>query len=339
VTAASIPPAPTWADRKPGYYLLDARGTAGAIAANRLLAAGLQPAWLASQMDARGFHYAPGSLVVTARRATRNAPAVLQRIASELGLRSDAVAGRPPKGLLPVVRARIALYKPWTAESDEGWTRWVLEQFEFPFKTVTDSDIRAGGLHAQYDVLVLPSEASGRIVAGQSPDVVPPQYAGGLGDAGTAAIKAFVDDGGTLVSLDQSNDFAIRTFDLPVRDVAHDPVSHPFYCPGSLLQLDVDPSTPLAYGMDAHAAGFFAFSSAYQVLTPSRVTTAARYGSAGDLLVSGMLDNPRVIAGQAAALRVQEGAGSVVLLGFPVQHRGQSYATFRLLFNALLTAR
>jgi hypothetical protein len=55
-----------------------------------------------------------------------------------------------------------------------------------------------------------------------------------------------------------------------------------------------------------------------------------------NLLVSGWLEGASVIAGRAAAIDARVGAGHVVLIGFRVQHRGQSLATFRLLFNALL---
>ncbi len=93
------------------------------------------------------------------------------------------------------------------------------------------------------------------------------------------------------------------------------------------------------YGLPVQTAGFFAFSSAYEVLPgASNVDTAARYG-AKDLLVSGWLEGEQLIAGRAAVVQAAVGAGRVVLLGFRVQHRGQSLATFRLLFNAIFSAR
>ena len=167
-------------------------GNGGAIAANRLLAAGLAPAWLTGEVDARGFKYGPGSLVVA---AARTAPPVLQKIAAELGLRVDGLTGKPPAGTRPLARARVGLYKPWVENIDEGWTRWLLEQYEFPYKSITDADVRAGNLRAQFDVIILPSQPPERIVAGHSQDVVPAEYAGGLGDAGGRALKAFVESG------------------------------------------------------------------------------------------------------------------------------------------------
>jgi hypothetical protein len=334
LTAATIAPAQVWADRRPTYYLVDARGNGGATAANRLLAAGLNPAWLTTAIDARGVGYGPGSIVIPAAKA---APAVLERIAAQLGLRVDGLTGKLPAATRPLPRSRIALYKSWIENSDEGWTRWLLEQYEFPFKSIADGDVRAGNLRGQFDVIVLPSETSASLRAGLSSDVVPPEYAGGLGEAGIAALKAFVMAGGTLVTLDQASAFAIDAFGLPVRDVAHGLPSDAFFCPGSILRVAVDPSQPLAYGMSADTAGFFGFSAAYELPPSSGLTAPAHYAEK-NVLLSGWLTGERIVAGRAAVVEAHVGAGRIVLLGFPVQHRGQSYATFRLLFNALLTA-
>jgi hypothetical protein len=162
---------------------------------------------------------------------------------------------------------------------------------------------------------------------------------GGLGETGVAALKAFVEAGGTLICLDQACALAIAELKLPLRDVAHDASSDDFYCPGSILRVDLEPRQPVAYGMEPHTAGFFAFSSAYEITGASgSARVIARYGSK-DLLVSGWLEGEQVIASRPAAVEVAVGLGRVVLLGFPVQHRAQSLATFRLLFNAIFTAR
>jgi hypothetical protein len=75
--------------------------------------------------------------------------------------------------------------------------------------------------------------------------------------------------------------------------------------------------------------------------TPPRIClflTVGRY-AAKDMLVSGWLEGGEVIAGRAAIVQVGVGTGRAVLVGFSPQHRGQSHATFRLLFNAIFTAR
>ncbi len=168
---------------------------------------------------------------------------------------------------------------------------------------------------------------------------LPVEYVGGLGESGIAALRSFVESGGTLICLDQSCALPIEELKLPIRDVARAASADDFFCPGSLVALDLDPLQPDAYGMPPHTAAFFVSSSAYEVSQGAAgVQIGAQYGS-HDLLISGWLEGERVIAGRPAVVDVKVGAGRVVLLGFPVQHRGQSNATFRLLFNAIFTSR
>jgi hypothetical protein len=349
LSGAVITPATVWGggQRKPAFYVIDARGDGGALAANRLIAAGGDVSWMTHPLDAGGFHYAAGSLIVPYSSAVEK---IVARIAAELGLRADGMTGKPPADARSIGRARVALYKPWVENIDEGWTRWLLERYEFPFASITDADVRGGNLRLKYDAIILPSAPADHLIAGHPSGVVPPEYAGGLSETGVAALKAFVEAGGTLICLDQAGSLAIEAFALPIQDVAHIEDSK-FYCPGSLLRVELDPSQPLAFGMNPHAAGFFAFSSAFEPAAPPRPTdrrgddfapgsiqTIARYGNR-DLLLSGWLEGEEVIAGRSAVVHAAVGMGHVVLLGFPVQHRAQSYATFRLLFNAIFTAR
>jgi hypothetical protein len=345
---ASVPAANVWGERRPDYYVIDATGNGGAIAINRLVAAGAAPSWIGSALVAGGFSYQPGSIVVP---YVRGIEPVVAKIASELGLRADGVKGKPPGAAKPIGRARVALYKPWGDNIDEGWTRWLLERYEFTFSSIADADIRQGNLRARYDAIILPSAPAERLTAGLPADTVPPEYSGGLGAAGVEALKKFVQDGGTLICLDQSGGLALEAFNLPLRDAARD-AGDKFFCPGSLLRLELDPSQPLAYGMQPRTAAFFAFSSAYEPTAAKppptnaghagdsptdTIQTVARYATK-DVLVSGWLEGEPVVAGRSAVVQAPVGAGRVMLLGFRVQHRGQSHATFRFLFNAILTS-
>jgi hypothetical protein len=333
-TAIALPRAAIWGDRKPGYYLVEARGNAGAIAVNRLLSAKIATSWLDAPMDVNGFHYAPGSIVVAAGKTTLP---VVSQIATQLGLRVDGMKGKPPAATHALGRARVAVYQPRGENADAGWTRWVLEQYEFPVVSITNADVASGNLRARFDAVVLPNVASELLMRGLSADAVPSEYAGGLEGDGVRSLEAFVRAGGTLICLDQSGAFAIDAFKLPIRDVARVPRDQ-FYAPGSILRIDADPTQPLAYGMPAHAAGFFASSSAYEASPNGGVQTAVRYADK-DLLISGWLQGDSIIAGRPAVVQAALGAGRIVLLGFPVQHRGQSIATFRILFNAIFAAR
>jgi len=138
------------------------------------------------------------------------------------------------------------------------------------------------------------------------------------------------------VCLDGSAQLAIDALKLPVKNVAAGLPAEQFFCPGSLLKIDIDTSLPVGFGMPPQNAAFFAFSSAYDVAPGSNVRAIARYGQK-DILMSGWLEGEAVIAGKAAVVEARAGAGRVVLIGFRAQHRGQSLATFRFLFNAVLT--
>jgi zinc carboxypeptidase len=334
-TGVTPPRATIWGDKKPGYYLVEARGNAGAVAANRLFNAKIATSWLDAPMDVNGFRYPAGTLVVAAGKATMP---ILSAITAQLGLRVDGVKGKPPAPTHAATRSRVAVYQPRGANADTGWTRWVLEQYEFQAATITNADVASGNLRARYDAIVLPSAPAEVLSRGLPADVVPPEYAGGLDDDGVRQLDAFVRAGGTLICLDQSCAFAIDAFKLPIRDVART-TRDLFYCPGSILRIDVDTSQPLSYGLPEHTAGFFASSAAFEV-APNAATlqTAVRYAGK-ELLISGWLHGESVIAGRSAVVQASLGTGRIVLLGFPVQHRGQSLATFRLLFNAILSAR
>ena len=144
-----------------------------------------------------------------------------------------------------------------------------------------------------------------------------------------------------MAAIDSSSLFAIETFGLPVKDAVRGLKPEQFFCPGSLLRLTVDPANPLGFGLESEAAAFFASSSAFELLPamsgdPAAVSVAARYGTS-DVLLSGWLEGEAAVAGRAAVIDIRRGTGRVVLLGFRVQHRGQSLGTFRLLFNAIHT--
>ncbi len=330
---ASIEPARVEGDERPGHFVIDARGNGGAVAINRLLAAGLKPSWARD-----------GSVLVAQSKAAHNA---VTRIAQELGVRVTGARGRPA-GLIPISRARVALYKPWVENIDEGWTRWILEQYEFPFTSITDADVRRGNLRAQYDVIILPDASAERLLSGHPAGALPEPYTGGLASEGVSAIRSFVETGGTLVALDSSAALAINALNLPLRDVAQAAGPSEFFCPGSIVGLELDPAHPLSFGMRPRTAAFFAYSSAYEVTGPPTtdghagaslqpsIEIVGRYPSR-DVLMSGWLEGERVIAGRAAVLSARVGLGRAVLIGFRAQHRAQAHSTFRLLFNAIHT--
>src|SRR5918999_2366671 len=102
----------------------------------------------------------------------------VETIARDLGLRATASAGRAPTDARPISRARVGLYKPWVESIDEGWTRWLLEQYEFEFENISDADIKRGGLTQRFDAIVLPDMGAERLMSGHAAGTMPPEYVG-----------------------------------------------------------------------------------------------------------------------------------------------------------------
>ncbi|MBA3557284.1 MAG: hypothetical protein H0W30_01670 [Gemmatimonadaceae bacterium] len=250
---------------------------------------------------------------------------------------------------------RIAIYKPWTANMDEGWTRWVFDQFKVAYTSLTDSMVKSGRLSDRFDVILVPDMRVRDLTVGMADSVVPPKYAGGLGDAGVAELKSFTELGGTLILLDRASELATTALGVqaklirvpPRRDDWNDNDltkvadsvrrgREQLYAPGSIFRLLVDTKHPVGRGMPDTAAAYFTNSVTFDVSEDSQVRVIARYPARGeDILLSGFLQGAESIAGKAAAIQARVGKGRVVMFGFRPQYRGQSYGTFKMLFNAL----
>ena len=250
---------------------------------------------------------------------------------AELSLRAER---RPGAGTGARVRTRIAVYKPWTASMDEGWTEWLLDRYGFRYSTVSNADVQAGELGARFDVILMASDRPATITSGFTSGTVPPRYEGGLGDAGARALDAFIRDGGTLVCLNQSADYAIGALHLPVKNVLAGVARKDFFAGGSILEVVTDPAHPVMAGMPERAKVFVENSPAFTTLEGFEGSALARYAKSGSPLLSGYLLGEKQLQGHAAALDVKRGRGHVLLIGFRPQWRGQPFGTFRIVLNA-----
>jgi hypothetical protein len=239
-----------------------------------------------------------------------------------------------PAALRGANAPRIAMYKSWQEPIPEGWTRWVFDKYGLKYDTLHDADIRQGGLASRYDVVVLQSQRAQSIRNGYRDGQVPPEYAGGLGEAGVAALRDFVQAGGRVVAVEEAVDFVTDVFGLQVTNAVDGLPSQDFYIPGSILRLQVDPASDIGRGVDAESIAWFSGSSQAFDVNDDRVKVLAHYGT-GDPLLSGWELGGSYVAGKPAILEASIGKGSVVLFGFQPNYRGQSVATWPLLFNSL----
>jgi len=261
----------------------------------------------------------------------------LEGWARDLSLRAERVSSRPAG--VPAARLRIALFKPWTASMDEGWTEWLLDRYGLSYTVIAPVDVQSGDLASRFDVILMASDSPRSIINGYSAGTVPPRYSGGVGDAGTRALDAFVQGGGTLVCLNESADFAISALNLPVKNVVSGVARKDFFASGSILEVITDPAHPLMAGMPERAKVFVDDSPVFTTTEGFEGAALAKYASSGSPRLSGYLLGDKYLHDNAAALDVKHGRGHVVLIGFRPQWRGQPFGTFRVVLNAALFSR
>jgi hypothetical protein len=341
LSAAIVPPPGSITGSGPSLAIDPAQNNAFR-ALNQAWKAGASVAWAPAAGGASGRYVISGM-----------SPEAQQALVRALALRAERVAA-PAANLR---QPRIAMYSP-VGSMDEGWTRWVLERFEFPFTRLSADDIAAGNLRTKFDAILITDEPRGVLVgAGRGGRGGP--AGGGAGAGGRAAgagaagapalpegdanrvkaIDEFVRGGGTLVCLNRSTAFAIDQLKLPVRNALQGLGRQEFFAGGSLLNVEVDPSRPVMAGLQKTTAVFFNSSPAFETLVGFKGTVLARYADTGSPLASGYLLGEKHLQGKAAALEVELGEGRVILFGFRPQWRGQTFGTFKVIFNSLTGAR
>jgi hypothetical protein len=330
---------------KDGYILSD-NGNAGLYALFSLLSEGVKAYRLT------GSGYSAGTIYIPSQ------PGLVAKL--DVAAKKFAATFTPSKApvtgsALAVTAPRIGVYKSWTAALDEGWTRWVLDTNSVPYTTIYDADIRKGDLNSRFDAIVLPDNspqsltnglggrrgggrggAGGAAAGGPPPEmrmVYPEQYNGGLGEPGTAALKAFAEAGGTIITINKASEF-YATKDNPTFSNALQGVpSKEFYCPGSQLEVTVDTSNPIAFGSTPTLPVFFETGPTFKV--SGDVKSVAHYASDKPLL-SGWILGGKYLDGTSAIAEVPMGKGRVIAFGFIPMYRGLSDATYKFVLNSFL---
>jgi len=305
-------------------YLISHRINNSFPLVNRLLKAGCEVYWLKRD----GTIWVPASAV---------ASAVLEKGARELGVPVQGSGMVPGGDLVQLKPLRIGLYDQYGGLAPSGWTRWLFEQFEFPFELVYPQMLDKGDLNRKYDVLVLTDGAfrKGARESQPTPSSIPSEYRGWLGritqDKTVPQLKKFVEAGGSLVTIGSSTALA-QSLGVPVSDPLAGLSREQFYVPGSLMRATVDNTNPLAFGMGPEAIVFFDNSPVFK---PDGDVQKVAWFASGATLASGWAWGQEHLEGLTAVAEAKVGAGRVILLGPEVAFRGQSHGTFKLLFNAL----
>jgi len=326
-------------------YAIDARENLTATVINRLQKAGEKISIVQEPFVDGKNNFVRGTFIIEKGSQTQSR---INDLTKDLGVSFTGISTKP-NASKPLKKIKVGLYKSWDASIDEGWTRWVLEQFEFDLDTLHNSDIKGKDL-SKYSAIIFPSQSPEEIIAGHRPGTMPEPYVGGIELEGLMTLNDYVNKGGVLIMFDEACDLAIDEFSLPVRNVVKGLSSSQFFIPGSIIRMNVNSNDPLAFGMKEEAAASFSRSRAFETIIPSRkaegcnqlikpaprpnVTAVATYASS-DLLMSGWALNPNRIKNKGAMMNVGHGNGNVILFGFRPQFRGQSRNTYKLIFNSI----
>ena len=320
----SAPPYTLAAERNGQTIRFPYAGAQSAVVMNRLLKRGArvsiaagraeEPAQVLAQAAAEVWAQATGGFEVTVRNTS---------------------AG--PEFGTPVRLPRLGLYQSWTANSDEGWTRWVLEQHGFPYTTLHNADLQAGGLRAKFDAILLPDQTKSGLLDGQDSPALPREYRGGIAARGFEALREFAARGGTLIALGEASNLLVDGLPLPVKELKRTVLLDRHDAPGTIVNLQIDPLHPLGWGMPGGTFGFYTNSPFFEVtegFTSQKASVVARYPNTG-VRASGWMRGEEFMLGRAAVVAVDMNPGKVVLFGIRPQHRAQTHASLPLLFNAL----
>jgi hypothetical protein len=275
-----------------------------------------------------------GTIAFSKNDATVYATGKIAAILQQDGL--DAKSMREAPAAWAVKNPRIAIYEPWTGNIDEGWTRWIFEQFHFKFAGLRNPDIQAGHLRDRFDTIVIAEMTTRQILNGMQAGSVPGQYAGGIGEAGADALREFVNAGGTLITLGNASLFPIDQFNIPVTNALAGLRSEQFFCSGTLLKTEIqEHDHPVVAGLPADPTVMFERNVAFDTKPNFHGSVLASYPKDRSPLRSGYLLGPEHLQGKAAALDVSYGKGRIIMIGFRTQWRGQSHGTYKFLFNAV----
>ena len=345
------------------HYAFSSADNGSYIAVNRIQKQGGNVSYSLAGFTLNGKIFPKGSFVLEAGSIKKN---TLRNITNELKI--DLQGGKLQIKTKPLSTARVALFKSLTPNMDAGWLSLVLERYEFNYHELTTAEIKAGHLKDRFDAIIFADQRASSIINGARKGTMHPDYIGGITMNGVDNLKEFVQQGGTLICNKSSSELPITHFKFPIKNILKDVKPDSFSCPGALLKLSHDNNHPLTFGLNKKGYALFSRGWAYEVIKDTakvdekkkqtkdakgqlpktkkqpikekinyakvKPEVVASFPDEG-LLISGWMLGDKILRQKAAIMNVPFEKGNVVLFGFNVHNRAQSYANFKLLFNAI----
>jgi len=337
-------------------FLLDHRVNDAFIAINRLLKNKEDVFWLKQEFQAQGKSYPAGTIFIPAKSTTLSK---LEKLAEDIGLSFEGVKSKPTGKAFKLRPVRIGLWDSYGGSMDSGWMRWILEQFEFPFKLVYPPALDAGNLNSQFDVLIfvrgaIPSAERDEdrrfgFFTPPDPKTIPAEYRNMLGrvsvEKTVPQLLQFLEEGGTVLTIGSSTSLGYHA-GLPVANALveklDDGTEKPlprskFFVPGSLLQVRVDNTHPLAYGLSERLDVSFNNSPVFRLMPEASLkgVRPIAWFDSKDPLRSGWAWGKYYLDGGIAVVAAEKGKGKLFLFGPEIARRAQPHGTFKFLFNGI----
>jgi hypothetical protein len=301
-------------------FFLSARTNDAFRAVNQLLRSGEQVRRLKEPFTVQGAVHPAGMFFIPQRDSTLPR---LEKIAADIGVRFVGTPAAPGKEAAALRPVRVGLWDRYGGSMPSGWTRWLLERFEFPFEVVTTPTLKKGNIRANFDVLIL-------VTGAQVTDAA-------------AELRQFAEAGGTILAIGTSTSLR-SNFKLPIENhlsIKGEPLPpEKYYVPPSLLRVRLNPADPLAWGMPQEADVMFTNSPTFR-LSPAATESDVRRVAWFDTktpLHSGWAWGQEHLEGGVAIASAPVGQGRIVLFGPEILFRAQPHGTFKLLFNGICQA-
>ena len=321
------------------YYLIPARMNRSVLAVNRLLKENVPVRRVLESATLPAGDYLVSHKDVSAD--------TLKNVLKDTGVSVQRSTLKPDDKTAALAAPRLAIYQSFRASMDEGWTRLVLDNYEFPYTILHNKDFKEADLGAKFDAILFADMNRDTIVEGASGRTgdyggssgYPEEYQGGIGKDGVKALKEFVNKGGSLILLDSAFDLGAKDFDLPITNVLANLGGDEFSCPGSILRIYVETDDPVSWGMEEENIILFSRSPAFRTSMPSSMNMSrhvvAGFGIEGPHLLSGYLLGGKYLDRKAMIVRFTVEKGNIIVLGGHVQNRAQTTTTFKFLFNSI----